>query len=91
MYNERLQKMQTQSQKVSYVVPDASRKIAASGGSGLDDAVAYLPPIYIDQTTKRANKELGAGMSPGFDVASAVMDPSLGRSVYEPLLGIGVG
>lgn len=92
MYNERLKKMQTQSQKVNYVMPDASKPGApAGGGYKIGDVISYLPPIYIDQTTKKANKELGAGMSPGFDVASAVMDPSLGRSVYEPLLGIGVG
>jgi len=90
MYNERLKKMQTQ--KVNFVMPDASKPGApAGGGYKIGDVISYLPPIYIDQTTKKANKELGAGMSPGFDVASAVMDPSLGRSVYEPLLGIGVG
>ena len=79
-------------QKVNFVMPDASREGApAGGGYKIGDVISYVPPIYIDQTTKKANKELGAGMSPGFDVASAVMDPSLGRSVYEPLLGIGVG
>ena len=73
-------------------MPEASKPGApAGGGYKIGDVISYLPPIYIDQTTKKANKELGAGMSPGFDVASAVMDPSLGRSVYEPLLGIGVG
>lgn len=69
-----------------YIYPDGSKL-------EIGDEVGSLPPvmldpIIIDQTTKKTASE-DAGMKPGFDIASLVLDPSTGISEYAPMLGVG--